>query len=249
MATRQGTKSTTTFGPNIIPSNLLDLINQSIGQIGAFQQQFPLATLMGNLAEQIVPLSPTELGLLGQQIATSQAPSMTAPEFGALSDINQLVGGPIGQAPATLAAEKAFNQLVAPQIAQQAALAGQTQGGAMLEQMSQAQTQALVPFLQQEEQNRLNVLQPLLGLGGELANRERGDVATALAAAGAPRQIAQEQATSNWEDMLRKAGLLQGLGTGVFSQFAPFTVTPGPQTTLSSSKTTQPGIWSSLGKK
>lgn len=253
MATRTSTSdtSTTTFGPNIIPQNLLDLINQSIAQIGAFQQQFPLQSLMGNLAEQIVPLTPLELTLLGQQVATSQAPAITYPELGALTDINQLIGGPIGSSPATMAAMNAVNTFEIPQVAQQLALSGQTHGGAFPEVLSKVQTDALAPLLQTEIQTRQNVLPALSGIGSSVADRERSDVATALAAAGAPRQIAQEQATANWEDVMRRAGLVQGVDTGIFSQFAPFTVTPGPQTTIgsSSSKTTQPGIWSSLAKK
>jgi hypothetical protein len=253
MATRQSTSSTstTTTDPNQIPQNLLDLINQSIAGISNVQQQFPLTDLLQNLAQQIVPLTPLELQLLGQQIATSQAPSITQPELGALTDINQLIGGPIGSSPATIAAMNAYNTFEAPQIAQQLALSGQTNGGAFAQALSQGQTAALAPLLQQEEQNRVSVLPALAGIGSTVADRERSDTATALQAASVPQQTAQEQADANFQDVMRQAGLIQGVDTGVFSQFAPFLVTPGAQTTTgqSSSSTTTPGIWSSLAKK
>lgn len=249
MATRQSQDEQISFGNIQLPPQLQAILDQAGGQISDVMGQFPLISLMNNLAQQIIPLTPTELTLLGQQLATSQAPAITYPELGALTDINQLIGGPIGSSPATQAGMNAFNTIMAPQIAQSLALSGQTNGGAFAQAMGQGQTEALYPMIQQEIQNRMGVISPLQMLGATVSDRERNDVATALGAAGMPRQIAQEQATANWQDVMRRAGLVQGLSTGVFGQLAPATIPPPNETITSSGKTTSPGIWSSLAKK
>ena len=253
MATRQSQDQTQTieFGDIKLPPALQALLDQAAGQLGDFMGKFPLTSIMQDLAQRIVPLTPTELTLLGQQLATSQAPAITYPELAALTDINQLIGGPIGSSPATQAGMNAYNMFTAPQIMQSLALSGNTQGGALAQAMTEGQTAALVPLLQQEISNRMGVLAPLAGIGATVSDRERNDIATGLGAAGMPRQIAQAQETANWQDVMRRANVIQGIAPSIFGQIAPATIPP-PNEFISSqgfSKTTSPGIWTSLAKK
>jgi hypothetical protein len=71
---------------------------------------------------------------------------------------------PLGQSPDTQAAMNAWNALVRPQVQNQMGLAGLGRSGALGDALSLSETQAVVPFLQQEIANRQQSAQALPGL-------------------------------------------------------------------------------------
>lgn len=229
-----------------IPDELKPLVTQSATSVGNLQRQYPLGALFQPSPQPIAPLTTPELSLLGQQVQQTQLPSMTAPELGALTDINQLAGGPIGSSPATMAQLQAFQALQAPQIAQDLAMAGISHGGAFPETMALARTAALAPALQQEVQNRVSVLPQLSSIGSNVAQREMNTLNQGLVASQVPQQQQQAIYDSNWQDLQRRLGLAQSLTLEPLQIFGPQTITSSQ-----SGKTTNvpTGIWTSLGNK
>lgn len=233
--------------PVQIPPELAPLIRQAAANIMALQRQYPLQSIMGNLAQQITPVTPEELALISDLIGYSRAPAMSAPEFAALRQIGLLTGGPIGSSPATLAGLDAFEDLQRPAIEQDVALAGLSKGGAFPETLAQERTRVLQPLIEQEIQNRMGVLMPLSGIGATVADRERADVETALQGANIPRSVADAQNLANWQDVMRRAGIIETVNLGIPSQLFPGLIPPAGQ--ITTGRTSRPGIWTSLGKK
>lgn len=216
-----------------------------LGNVANFTGQFPLSSIIPLLGspQQISPLGPQELQLIGQEYGISQAPAITPEETAALGQIGQLIGGPIGSSPATKAGMDAFTKLQLPGIEQGAALAGLSHGGAMPELIEQGQSAALLPLIQQEISNRMNLVPNLEMLGGSLANRQQSNIQAAMGATALPRQVADSQNAANYASQINLANAIQGIGTGAFNSFlSPIlgaASTPGQKTSTQS-----PGLFS-----
>ena len=93
--------------------------------------------------------------------------------------LQQFMGGPIGYSPMTTAAVNAFQEQSLPTIQQQFELMGMGRSPAMGQAVGSSLTQALVPFIQGDLNNRMQALQ--LGLGqqqvGQGAARTAADIA------------------------------------------------------------------------
>ena len=93
--------------------------------------------------------------------------------------LQQFMGGPVGYSPMTTAAVNAFQQQSLPVIQQQFELMGMGRSPAMGQAVGSSLTQALVPFIQGDLNNRMQALQ--LGLGqqqvGQGAARTAADIA------------------------------------------------------------------------
>lgn len=180
----------------------------TVPQYEQFQQSAPsLSQLPGLAPELTVPgLTPDQQAAINATLSYG----MASPDLAAARDqLQALTSGPVGSSPATAAGMKAFQDLVAPQIAQQQALAGRATGGAATEALAQGAEQAAVPLIQQEIQNRAGAV----GQYGQLAQQQIASLQASLEAAGVPREIAQEQAMAAYEQQQQKYGLETQLQT------------------------------------
>ena len=153
------------------------------------------------------------LGQLGQLGAQSQQGLQTVyePEQEALQTLRQFTQGELFQSPATQAAMRAFSEQAIPQIESRLALRGMENSGAAAEAFAQAQTQALVPLLQQELQQRQAAVPMLAALGEAQSARERGDLARQIGAglqiAGQTSEAGARAAQRQRDDLTRAIGL------------------------------------------
>lgn len=235
--------TTTQSIPIEIPEELKPLISQTAEQITNLQRRHPLSSLFNFSPQPITGLSDVERGLYGQQVKMAGLPATTAPELAALEQINALTSGPIGSSPATLAALQNFEQMSKPGIEQDLALSGLARAGALPDVVSGARSAALLPMFQQEIQNRANVIPQLSGIGNTIAGRSRSDLATAIGAAGAPRDIAEARNQANFSEQQRIQNLTQLIGlspTGLFGS-----IIPGAGSRVDAKKQ---GIWEGMNK-
>lgn len=178
-----------------------------------------LAGLLNPNPQQIAPLGAGEQADITSLQNIANGPMITPEEQQAEGLINQLTGGPIGSSPDTLAAMRAYQQNVAPTIASSLAATGGGRGGADVAALTQGETTAYAPLIQQEVANREAAIGQLTGLGNTLANRQQTDLSTALTAEGMPRQIAQAQDDAAYQDFLRRSGLIQQFTLGPLQTF------------------------------
>lgn len=175
-----------------IPSYLQPILTGPTGafpQFQAAQGALPSLTALGTGAPQMdIPgLTPDQQAQINAILQTgSTSPDLMA----ARQQLQALTSGPIGSSPATLAGMQAFQHLVAPQVMQAEALQGRAGGGAALEAMSQASTQAALPLIQNELAQR----QAAVGQYTGLQQAQLNSLAAALEAAGMPREVALQQA-------------------------------------------------------
>lgn len=139
----------------------------------------------------------------------------TPGENASQSLIDQLTGGSIGSSPATMAAMRAYQQNVMPTIESSLAASGGGRGGGLTAALTQGETSAYAPLVQQEIANR----EAAVGQEQNLSQLQSGDVSNALNASDMVRQIAQSQNSANFAEQQRIQGLIQQLTEGPLSQF------------------------------
>ena len=159
---------------------------QAIGGLPSISQLYGMVPQQG-----VAPLTGTQNSLINT--ISGQTGALNSAEQGAQGQYNQFLGQN-GPSAATRAEMQQFNDLQAPAILQQAGLMGQGNSGAALSALAQGQESAAVPFLQQDEQNKMSAAQGLQGLGAQQYSQQTQDLQNALQAAGMPQQIAQQQA-------------------------------------------------------
>ena len=215
-----GGQQTTGSTQPTLPSELAPMFNQSInswlsGMNAAPGAGLSLPQLLQPNPEQIAPLTSAQMSDINQLqgFAQTGAPG----EQQAMDQLAQLTGGAIGSSPATAAAMRAYTQNVQPTIESSLAATGGGRGGELTAALTQGQTSAYAPLVQQEIQNRLSAV-PLYS---QLAGQRSGDVTTALNAAGQVQQTQQAQNTANFQDFLRRSGLAQELQLGPVSSLGP----------------------------
>ena len=219
-----GPSQSSTTNP-VIPKQLQPLIGASantwLAGLQAAGGPAGLAQLLQPNPQQVAPLTGGEATDISGLQSLANNPQITSQEqqaqgtFSNLTGglnaqeqqsqalIDQLTGGAIGSSPATLAAMRAYQQNVAPTIANDVALSGGGRGGALASALSQGETNAYVPLIQQEIANREAGVGQLASLGGQLANQQTTG-ATDLASLG--NTLAQRQAT-NLQTALQASGL------------------------------------------
>lgn len=173
----------------VIPEELKPLITGSVNQILNTQGALPLSAF-ATATPQLVPgfspytamgiqqtpglsaIQPGSLGSFQAYTALPEVASREVPTPGATYAqqglLQQLLGGPIGSSPATVGAMNSWRTNVLPTVQNEMALQGLGRSGPELEAVARSQTQALVPFVQQEIQNRMTSL----GVLQEMANAE-----------------------------------------------------------------------------
>ncbi len=203
----------------IIPWQLRKLINQSskgwLEGLQAAEGAGGLASLLKPNPEQIAQLTPDQMTNIGQLQGIAQNGSPQ--ENQAQSLIDQLTGGAIGSSPATSAAMRAYQQNVMPTIQSGLAASGGGRGGEMAAALQQGTTSAYVPLVQQEIANR----EAGIGQEAALGQQRSGDISTAMGASDQIRQIQQAQYQSQFDDLMRRQGLIQNFIQGPTAQLAP----------------------------
>lgn len=203
----------------IIPWQLRKLINQSskgwLQGLQAAQAAGGLPSLLTPNPEQIAGLTPDEMANIGQLegIAKNGSPQ----ENQAQSLIDQLTGGAIGSSPATSAAMRAYQQNVQPTIESSLAASGGGRGGELQAALQQGTTSAYVPLVQQEIANREAGVGQEMGLG----QMRSQDIGTAMNASDQIRNIQQAQFQAQFDDLMRRQGLMQNFIQGPTAQLAP----------------------------
>lgn len=201
----QGTKIPKQFRP--LASQTGDILQQEqqaiVPQFESFIQPSP---------QYIPPLTPGQENIAQLQYDRATAPSvLTSPEQQALSQIDYLTGGPLGQSPATIAAMKAARDPVLNDLA----LAGLGNSGSVESEL----LGAYAPILAQEVAGRQAVIPQLANIGQTEAQRRSDLLGQAFAGQEAGRQIDVQRGLADLNDLLRRQGLFQNLTTGLISPF------------------------------
>jgi len=201
----------------IINPLMRQLLRQStqadIGGLNAANAAGGLPGLLQPHPQQIAGLTGGQIQDIGQ--LQQWGMSGTPQEQQAQSLLSGLTGGDIGSSPATAAAMRAYSQNVAPTIASGLAASGGGRGGEMAAALQQGQTSAYVPLVQQEIANREAGIGQAAGLGQQRSQ----DVQNAITGQQMIQQNQQQQFDAQYQDYLRRSGLIQQLTQGPMQQF------------------------------
>ncbi len=215
----QSGSSNSTSTP-IIPIGLKKLTNASendwLKGLKAAQAQGGLASLLEAHPEQIAGLTPDQMANIQQLQGWAQGNALTPAEQQAQGAYSQFLDTTPGNSPATQAAMRNWQMNVSPTISSGLAASGGGRGGELAAALQQGQTAAYAPLAAQDEQNQLAAASGLTGLG----QLETSNVTNAMNASDQIRQIQQAQDTSNYNDFLRRSGLIQNYIQGPTSQLA-----------------------------
>jgi len=208
-----------------------------IGQTIGFSQAPPGSWLdqqafnMANQAGSSNPFQGQAMGFAGQAASGNQyqgqsssmatgAGNLMGPEQEAMAGLGLFSQGQLGQAPATIAAQQAFQQFEVPTIEQNLALAGLGRSGAVGTAIAEGEARALVPFLTAEMMNRLQAAQTQAGIGSAQGNRQvqGAGVLSQLAQNATQGQLGAAQVAATLggqaiQGQLGGAQLIQGLAT------------------------------------
>jgi hypothetical protein len=220
----------------------------------ATQQGAPLSQFTDPQVRQVAPLSPLQQWAQGQiqQIPNMPGTTQTAanavtgmvgqnPGQSALEQLAYLTGGPLGSAPATQAATQAWDQTQGEYLQNTLNTMGMGRSGAGAEQLNLSRTQALVPFLQQEVQNRATAVPQYLSAlytgTGQLENigqQQQNALGTAATLGGAQGGVEQQTSQAALDaplaDWMRRQNLAQSVTTSLAG--VPYS-SPQTQTTQS----------------
>lgn len=232
MGSGGGDTSTSQQSTPRIPDWLRPLLKQEEKQYSGAMKGLPdLQQLYGQIPLQgTAPFSQQQTDLINKISGLSG--QLNPAEQAAQGQYNQFLSQ-TGPSAATQQELQNFNQMQAPGILQQAALMGQGNSGAALSALSQGQESALVPFLQQDEQNKLTAAGDLQGLGTQQYNQQTQDLQNALVAAGMPQQLAQQQADALFQQLQERLQFAQGVQTQPFGLLGG-TIGGGTSTNISS---------------
>lgn len=178
-----------------------------------------------------------ESALLGGQIPSltglysgvpqQGVPNLTSGQMGDIGGIQGLAGtggqipyqsqiaGNYGAIASPQAEQQYYKQFAAPEIMQQAALAGQGTSGAA----DQALAQGAIPYALQAQNTELQANQALQGLGQGQVQNQQNELASALQAQGLPYEVAQQLAQSQYNQAQQQWQYGKELQTFPFSLF------------------------------
>lgn len=206
----------TSFQKPFVSPGFQPILGESGTQFEQFQTGAPsILSLYQNVPGLQVPgLDPTQTGALNELVNTGLNNTDLA---NARAQIAALSGGPIGSSPVTQEAMQAYRDLSAPLLTQQSALRGTAGGGQAIEALGQGQTEALVPLLEQEVQNKSNAVGQTLQVG----NQNMQNLGMALEAAGIPREVALQIAEAQNQQQQQQWQTGLGLQTFPMSLWGP----------------------------
>lgn len=209
------------YAQNLIPTNFQQVLNEGLSTLlGGIQGTPSIAQLFQNVPLLgTAPLNRqqrTDINALQGQTGPNAATNSALAGLTALgangADLSQpnaalasFLGTPGTPSAATKAAEKEFNDLIAPEVLQQSVLAGGGNSGGALSAIANANEQALVPLLQSDQANTLSAAQALSGNQLSNAQLKQG----ALNQLGSLGQNQQTLTQNALENALTAAGLKQ----------------------------------------
>lgn len=173
-----------------------------------------LASLLAPNPEQIAPLTPAEMGNINQLEGFAGGNALTPEEQQAANAYQSFIDTSPGNSAATQAAMRNWQMNVMPTITSGLAASGPGRGGELAAALQQGQTAAYAPLAQQDLANQMAAAGGLAGLG----QLQSQNVGTAMSAADQIRQIQQMQNTANFNDFMRRSGLIQNYIQGPLSQ-------------------------------
>lgn len=205
-----GTRSTTAQTPQV-PSELIPLTHQSAAGVMGLQSALPLTNFIGEGPSQVAPMTALQQRSLG--------------EIPGLYDLAQrrVTGANLQASPSFQAANRAFEQSIAPGIVNQATLSGLGRSTAVGQGLGAAKAQYLAPLIEAELGREER------GLGNEVQTRLAA-IQAGLQGGELARGIQQQGYDAQRQDYLRRQALAeQGLFLP-FGQLAPSTIGQGSTT-------------------
>jgi len=203
-----GGSSSSSTSPSVPPGleGLLSMASNQFASLyglpspGQFIQDYP--------RQKIAPLTPDQLALINQYVGLGENPFALNPsEQSAANAYGQLASGANYTVPY---GEKIFQDITAPTVESQMALAGLGNSGALGENLAMAGEQMALRLAEQGIQAQETGAQGLFGVGSQQFNQGITNLANALQAAGIPQQEAQAILSSRYNQRLGQ--LMAGLG-------------------------------------
>jgi hypothetical protein len=213
-----GGSSSTTSEASIAPE-LRPLFSQTAGTVGAIQNQLAdqgyFSQFFPYNPQQIPGFTPGEQQLSDVQMQQAQSPyvsgTFTAPQLGALGQIQELTGGPLGSSPATQSAMAAIRTPVLNDLA----LAGLGNSDAV----ASNQAAAFAPILAEEMRMRAGLVPTEAGIGQQGYVQQQQLINQAMQSQEQQRAIQEAQGQANYADFLRQQGLGTQYSTGILGGF------------------------------
>ena len=235
--TTTGTQQGSSISNIKIPKELKPLYKQTAQNMMDFQTAAPLTGFLDANPAQIAGADPLQTWAsqnVGQLLNTPQG-EQTASQYGQLASQlagRMATGAGVENDPAILAANAAFDKLMAPQIENQMGLAGLGKSSSLADSLALGKASQLSPLIQDyigREQssldNQANMYASLMpqfaGLGGAETNRMMAALNDAMQIGGTMRGIAQDPLSAEYQDYLRRQALSEQ------ALFVPFGATAG----------------------
>jgi hypothetical protein len=212
-----GSQQSSSTSLPIIPPYLNKLLK---GSAGSWQSGMRAANAQGGLAglltpnpEQIAPLTGDELGNISQLQGFASAGG-TPDELAAQKAYQSFIDTSPGDSAATQAAMRDWLTNVQPTVASSLGASGGGRGGELEAALASSQTQAYTPLAERDLANQLTAAGGLSSLG----QAQSGNVQNAMNASDLQRQVTQSGNDAQFQDFLRRSGLIQQFTMGPLSQ-------------------------------
>jgi hypothetical protein len=247
--TGTGQQTSTSVSNIKIPKELKPLYKQSAQNLMDFQGAAPLTGFLDANPQQIAGADPLQTWAsqnVGQLLNVPQG-EQTASQYGTLASQlagRMATGAGVEQDPAILAANAAFDKLMAPQIENQMGLAGLGKSSSLANSLALGKASQLAPMIQDyigREQSALDnqanmyagLMPQFAALGGAETNRLMSALNDSMQIGGTMRGIAQDPLNAEYADYLRRQALSEQ------ALFVPFGAMAGPSIGPSSSASSQ----------
>ena len=202
------TGSSSTSAPTV-PAYLYPILQNGVNQYTSAAGQLPgIPSLYQNAPLQGTPQ------LTAQQNQNINSIQQLGQSGGTYPGEQQAMTN-LGQIANPQASQQAFQQFAAPEVMQQAALAGQGQSGAADYSLSQA----AIPYELQAQQTQMQAANSQAQLGQQQVTNQGNQLAQALQASGIPYDVAQQMAQNQYNQQQQQWGLAKDIQTFPFQLF------------------------------
>lgn len=181
--------------------------NQNIPQeLRSFLRTMPsLASYITNMpTEGVAPLTAgqsQDINAIQSQVSNQNPFALNAEEAPAMATYENLAGG---ANPAVAYGQKVFNDITAPTVESQMALAGLGNSGAAGENLALAGEQMALPMAEEGYQMEPTAAAGMANLGNTAFQQGTTNMQNALTAAGIPQQVAQQVLTNQYNTAMNK---------------------------------------------
>jgi len=223
----------------LIPDELKGVLLGGVGQLREAQTQLPSLTQLAQQTPllEVPGLTGQETDILQQALGVLRDPAVFQ---SAIQALTPMLSGTPGAGPLTQAAMQQFQTQTLPFLRAQQALQGRGASGAQMDAISRGLAEIQLPLMQFDIQNRFRAAQMLPSLVASQA----GQLTSALALAGMPREVALQQAKAKFDQAMN------AWATQLETQRGPLQMLPqliGSQTRATSHETKNWEDWLSTG--